>query len=485
MLGTLTAFAEELRRTGLPVSLTETLDAARALGHLGIDERDQMRAGLAATLVKDADHLPAFETVFDLWFADLGVPGGVQAELSEFGTGDEEQPSGEGNGDAQAGGGEAGGFDGEPVSGLVSEALRSGDPARLAALARLGIARFAAIEAGRPVGVSYDLDRVLRGLGLDDVLAELLDQVAAGEELGTLGSGAVADPALRRRLAAEHLRGSAQALRAEVETEIARLLAAERGPEAVARGMRRSLVEDVDFMHASREELAALRRSLRPLARALAARLARRRRRQRRGALDFRATIRRSLSAGGVPIEPRFRSPRRAKPELIVIADVSGSVAAFARFTLHLVHAIASQFSAVRTFVFVDGIDEVTRIFATSSGIAEAIERVQREADVAAADGHSDYGAALRRFTERYLSAVTSRSTVLILGDGRGNYHPPQPEALAEIARRARHLFWLNPEPRAYWGSGDSVVDQYAGCCDAMVECRNLRQLEAFVDALA
>ena len=130
---------------------------------------------------------------------------------------------------------------------------------------------------------------------------------------------------------------------------------ADRGVEAMARTLRKPLPEDVDFMHASREEMANLRRSLYPLTRKLAARLARRRKYGRRGPLDFRKTIRHSLSYGGVPVEPKFKYPRPSKPEIMVIADISGSVAAFARFTLHLLYAISSQFSKVRSFVFIDG----------------------------------------------------------------------------------------------------------------------------------
>ena len=92
-------------------------------------------------------------------------------------------------------------------------------------------------------------------------------------------------------------------------------------------------------------------------------RLTSKRRHRRKGPLDFRHTVRRSLSTGGVPIDPRYKHPRPAKPEIIVVADISGSVASFARFTLHLVYAISSQFSKVRAFVFVDGVDEVTHLF--------------------------------------------------------------------------------------------------------------------------
>jgi uncharacterized protein with von Willebrand factor type A (vWA) domain len=238
-------------------------------------------------------------------------------------------------------------------------------------------------------------------------------------------------------------------------------------------------------MHANRDEMAQLERALRPLSRKLAVRLARKRRRRRRGPVDLRHTVRRSLSTGGVPLDLRFKPPRPAKPEIFVIADVSGSVASFARFTLHLVHAISSQFSKVRSFVFVDGLDEVTHLFEGVEDPADAVLRINAEADVIAFDGHSDYGRALMVFHDKYARSLTKRSTVLILGDARNNYHQAHAEVLADIHYRAKAVYWLNPEPTNYWNSGDSVVSQYAPYCDRVIECRTLRQLEAFVGELA
>jgi uncharacterized protein len=227
-----------------------------------------------------------------------------------------------------------------------------------------------------------------------------------------------------------------------------------------------------------------LRRAIYPLTRKLAARLARKRRHKRKGPLDFRSTVRHSLSYGGVPADPRFKHPKPAKPEIFVVADISGSVAAFARFTLHLVYAISGQFSRVRAFVFIDGLDEVTSYFEGVDDITEAIHRVNTEADVVWVDGHSDYGHALEVFWERYGRDIGPKTTVMILGDARNNYHASQSWITKEIQHKARKLFWLNPEPKAYWNTGDSIVGDYGIHCDGTFEVRNLRQLERFVDNL-
>jgi len=238
-------------------------------------------------------------------------------------------------------------------------------------------------------------------------------------------------------------------------------------------------------MHASREELLGLRKAIYPLTRKLAVRLARKRRHGRKGPLDFRNTVRHSLSYGGVPAEPKFRYPRPHKPEIFVVADISGSVAAFARFTLMLVYAISNQFSKVRAFTFIDGIDEVTSFFEGNEDINQAIHRVNTEADVVWVDGHSDYGHAFEVFWQRWGKEIGPKTTVILLGDARNNYHASQSWVVKEMRHRARHVYWLNPEPRNYWDTGDSIVGEYSTHCDGVFECRNLRQLEKFIDHLA
>jgi uncharacterized protein with von Willebrand factor type A (vWA) domain len=297
--------------------------------------------------------------------------------------------------------------------------------------------------------------------------------------------GTVPSDELGERLQREEFEGRLRSLKEMVEAEIRRRLVADRGVEAMARTLRKPLPEDVDFMHASRDEMLRLQRAIYPLTRTLAARLAQRRRRLHRGNLDFRRTVRASLSYGGVPAEPKFRHPHPSKPEIMVVADISGSVASFARFTLQFVYAMASQFSKVRSWVFIDGIDEVTRFFQDSDDVGEAVHRVNTEADVVWVDGHSDYGHALEVFHDRHIKEITTKSSVILLGDARNNYHSPQAWVLDAIRKRGRHVYWLNPEPRGYWDTGDSVIGEYAQHCDGVYECRNLRQLERFVTTIA
>ena len=361
----------------------------------------------------------------------------------------------------------------EEMAELLLRALMEMDMEQLRRLAAEAVSRYAGMEPGRPVGGTYYLYRTLRQLDYDGLLQRLLER--AQREDGAPGNE------LEDRLRRDEMRTRLERLKREVEEEIRRRLVGDRGVDAMARTLRKPLPEDVDFMHASRAEMLMLQRSIYPLTRALQARLAQRRRRRNRGALDFRKTVRASLSYGGVPAEPKFKHPHPSKPEIMVVADISGSVASFARFTLMFVYAMSSQFSKVRSWVFIDGVDEVTRFFDQATDVQEAVLRVNTEADVVWVDGHSDYGHALEVFHQRHAQEVSPKTSIIILGDARNNYHAAQAWVLKELRKRARHLYWLNPEPRGYWDTGDSILSDYAPHCDGVYECRNLRQLESFV----
>jgi uncharacterized protein with von Willebrand factor type A (vWA) domain len=480
MLDLLSGFVQELRNAGLPVSLTENLDAMEAVRHIPLEDRDAFKYALGATMVKNSAHWRSFETVFEVYFSMRGpeykIGEGTEDELEQMWREMQEQmqqQQGEGKGSS-------GGMDSltpEEIAQMLMKALMNGDQGLMRALAKQSVQRFAGMEPGRPVGGTYYLYRTLRNLDLDNMLQKLME--ASKQEVG----GELT--ALEERLEKDEYESRIDQFKKEIEAEIRRRLVADRGAEAMAKTLRKPLPEDVEFMHASRDEMQALKKSLYPLTRKLAARLARKRRHGRKGPLDFRNTVRHSLSYGGTPAEPKFKQPRPSKPELMVVADISGSVAAFARFTLMLVYAIQGQFSKVRSFVFIDGIDEVTEFFKGTDDISEAIHRVNTEADVVWVDGHSDYGHAFEVFWDKYGKDIGPKTTVLFLGDARNNYHASQAWVIKEVRSKARQVYWLNPEPKSYWNTGDSIVGEYAAHTDGAYECRNLRQLETFVEKLA
>jgi uncharacterized protein with von Willebrand factor type A (vWA) domain len=447
-------FVTALRTAGLPVSVAEDIDAATVLQAVDLLDREQVRVGYAAALVKRHIDRPMFDTIFDLYFpARLGgeppeptASTGVRRDdpaLREF-------------------------------RERLQAALQSGDDDALARLAGEGVARFGAVPGTRVGTQSWSSYSAQTRISPQTLMAALLENALSGRVATGLDER-VARTAFEQRIAR---------FRRLLDTEVQRRVAEQAGPTQVARTAVRPSIDRVDLQSATQADLAAIRREIEPLARRLAARVAIEHRRGRRGPLDFRRTIRASLSSGGTPIQTEHHPRRPRRTDLVILCDVSESVSSFARFTLLLVYALRQQFSRVRVFAFVDDLDEVTDYFRPGVDVADALTRLATEAKVYAWYGRTDYGRAFGLFTERHLEAITGRTSVLVLGDARSNYGDPGLPALQRIAEQARRVYWLNPERRSAWDTGDSVADA-VGRIVPMLECRNLAQLGRFVRDLA
>lgn len=457
-------FLDALRRAGLAVSVAEGIDAVESLRTVDLLDREQLRAALAATLVKRQPHRPAFDSIFDIFYP--AVTGESAAEPSDT------DPPARDPDAAHRG----------PLEDAVRDRirvdlaayLREGDERMLDAVAREAVSAFGSVPGRMPGGSSWSRMAVLDRISAQTLMANLLDQFLAGAARGGLAE----------RRARTTINDRIARFERRVDADVRRRLAELSDADTVARTAVRPTIERVNFLGATRADLAALRREIQPLARRLASRLAIDHRHGKRGQLDFRRTIRASLSSGGVPITTHYRPRRPLKTELVVLCDVSDSVSSFAHFTLLLVYALREQFTKVRAFAFVDELDEITRFFTPGGDALDAITRLTNEANVTWLLGRTDYGRAFELFAERFPDAVTPRTSLLILGDARSNYGELALPVFTELAERAKHAYWLNPERRATWDTGDSRAGEY-GVIAPMVECRNLAQLGEFVHDLA
>jgi uncharacterized protein len=452
LLATHISFLEALRGAGIPVSLAEDLDAIAAFSVLDWGEREVIKQGYAATLVKRPGQRPTFETVFDLYFPRL-VGEGVAAEHDEARGGARD--------------------DGQALQQLrdqLLEALVRDDREALQQLAVDAVGRFGAMPGRGPGLSSWSAYTTLQRVEANRLVEQIAQALMA--EGRTDGE---ADRAAGRRIGG---------WTARVEADARRRIAAEKGPDHVAGVAVRPSLDQLAFTAARNQDLEAMRREIQPLARRLAARLAREKRSRRRGPLDFRRTVRASMSTGGVPLTTHHRPRRPHRTELVVLCDVSGSVANFAQFTLMLVYALREQFTAVRAFTFVDQIHEVTDVFRPGADPADVLTELAARTVHAARWGRTNYGRALSTFAEEYAEALGPRSSLLILGDARSNYSDLSLDVLKDLVGRARHAWWLNPEHTRHWATGDSAADTYREVLP-MVECRNLAQLSDFVHDLA
>src|SRR5215212_2785735 len=462
LAGHLDGFVRAVREAGIPVGISQAVDAAEILTVVDLLQREQLRHGLAAVLLQRAAQRPTFDVLFDLWWPLSDRP----RQVSDA----EDHDSADGGSTLDVPGDD--GDLSELMRAQLLQLLLDGDEEALRRFARQAVELLGRGQPS-PSGQSYFSYRVLRALSPDTLVSQLLAGLLAEGDRGGLAEQ-VARQTVKERIAA---------LRSAIEAEVRRRTAAEKGRDKVAKNAVKPLADQVDFLRAQSGDLAELRRAVAPLARRLAVRLSARRRLGREGRLDFRKTVRASLGTGGVPVVTHHRPRKVHKPELVVLCDVSGSVAGFSHFTLMLTQALREHFTGVRAFAFVDTTDEVTRFFRPGADVVDAVQRIGREADVVGFDGHSDYGTAFEVFADRWASAVGPKTSLLVLGDGRTNYRPPGLPVLADLVRRSRSAHWLNPEPRRQWGSGDSAADRYGEVID-MVECRNAAQLAEFVTTL-
>ncbi len=439
----LTSLVAALRAHGMRIGTGETVDAAEAVEALGLADREQLREGLAATLLHGTGQRQVFDPVFDLYFPrGVGVPEQRAANRDE-------------------------------LRDRLADALAAGDEALLARLAMEAVDGFGGYGSS-PASDGWSSYQTLDRLRPQTLLARVRDSIRAQG-----GSSGFTD-----RLLEDEIRRRIETFRALVATEARRRIAERRDRDDLARRAVATTADRVDFLFAAQPQLAELRRTVQPLARKLATRLAARRRRAARGTIDLRRTLRGSLSTGGVPMKPVLRRRRPVRPELVLLCDVSGSVSGFSDFTMLLVQALHDQFSKVRVFAFVNRIDEVTGLLVHGTADPEGLgARIQAEATLTGWHGSSDYGVALGEFAERYGDAVGPRTTVFVLGDARTNMSDPNLPAVRQIAERARRVYWLNPEQRSRWGTGDSAAPDYAELVE-MHECRTVRQLSALVARL-
>jgi uncharacterized protein with von Willebrand factor type A (vWA) domain len=446
------AFLEALRGAGLSVSLAEDLDAVSALAALDWSDRPTIRDGYAATLVKRQSQRTTFDALFDLYFPRLVGEGAGKGTDSDGAT---HEGVVRDNAEALAG------FREE-----LADALADADRDRLERLAVDMVGRFGAMPGRGPGLSSWSAYTALQRVSPADLVQQVVDSL--------LAEGRPDDEATR--LAGRRVGGFTRM----VEDDARRRIAEEKGPDHVATVAVRPSIDRLDFTSARRTDLEEMRREIYPLARRLATRLTQEHHARRRGPLDFRRTVRASISTGGVPLVTHHKPKRPHRTELVVLCDVSGSVASFVQFTLLLVFALRDQFQNLRAFTFIDNVHEVTEHFRPGADVADVMADLAASTAHAALWGRTNYGRALTRFADEHADALGPKSSLLILGDARSNHSDLAVPVLRDLAGAARHAWWLNPEHARHWDTGDSAAREY-GAVVPMVECRNLTQLSEFV----
>ncbi|GAC1323963.1 MAG: VWA domain-containing protein [Thermoleophilaceae bacterium] len=434
--------AEELRGEGVAVGTSELLDAFDALREVPWTEQVDFREALAATLAKSPDDRRVFELVFDRFFFRA-----VEREAIDRGLREERFEGGER-------------LDLEGLRDRIRDAVRAGSDGEMRDMARLAIAALGRQGEGSGV-IGVDVQRIRRALQLK---AEVASDPAALPAPDTVPQ--------------ERLRGFERHLRRELERALIERTQA-LPPARPLREFDRALPSGPS------QDLVAVHRVVAQLRRQLATRGQEQRGRRRSSVVDVRRTMRASLETGGVPLRLRHRPRRPRRPEVYVLCDVSTSVTSASVFFLSVLHALHEAFRKLRLFVFVERISEVTELFERERSFQAVSHAIATDAGVADVSGYTDYGRVWLEFLAKVIDDLDPRSTVIVLGDARTNGREPHAQAFGAISERAGRTFWMNPEPKLYWNYGDSVMRAYEPFCDGVFECWTVKQLEAFVNALA
>lgn len=490
-------FIRFLRLHGLRISVAEAVDALEAARQPGIlADREVLRSALAVSLVKDRRDSEVFDAVFDRFFrlrpvvAELAGHGHAHDDLS-----DEGELTGLTISDELSDTPQQGHSHGAPQD--IREFFRPEDLAEqynlhqeankldMAAMTdEVVLSTDGVTPQGEAARVQVSTSR-LHNSGTPGRLArtpgaELDVELTVAQEMALLSwlgepddelEEIAEDPDLARLR--ERLRPLLDGLPEQIRRHLEELMAAEAEIEERELDAARAEVlaepDRLAFEEAVRRLLHELRGAPRP-----------RRHVAGRGAIDSRRTMRTNMGYDGVPFRPVLVSRRQDRPQLLVLCDVSLSVRATSGFALHLVHSLQSVAAKVRSFAFVDEVVEITDLFGDHH-VQQALALVmagREEGGVVDVDADSDYGSVLRQLLDEHGSAITRRTSVVVIGDARGNGHDPATAAFEEIARRARHVVWLTPEPRYSWGLGRCDLPLYEEHCDHVEVVRNLGGLE-------
>jgi uncharacterized protein with von Willebrand factor type A (vWA) domain len=440
----LAAFVRALRAAGSPVSTAETIDAVKAVALIGYGDRNVLKNTLAAVLAKSEDEKSVHDALFELYFnRDTPPPEALQEEQAPGGESDVESD-----------------FDLD-VEALMDLAANGG---RNAAAAIEQAAAAAGAENIRfATQVPHFVRRTLQLLGIDHLDQRILERLQK-----TPGGGADADKITQAMMAAR------ETLQRLARQQVARYF------EVYGKSATENFMNDVVANRAidrlSEHDQARMKTLVAKLAKRLADKHARRRKLKDRGALDVRKTIRRATAHDGVPFDVVWKVKKRDRPKIVVLCDVSGSVARYVGFLLLLLYALHEKVADLRAFAFAARLADVEDEL-RDNDVDDAMIKIVRRCG-----GSTDYGKALADLVEEHPSIIDRRTTVLILGDARSNYGNPRLDLFRELADRSKRIVWLNPELPMLWGYGDSVIEQYRPFCASLTHCATVADIERAID---
>jgi hypothetical protein len=434
-------FIRALRSADVRVSTGEALDAARTVAMIGYDDRALMKDSLACVLAKSESEKLIHDRLFELYFSSAPAGAARRSAASES-----EGDSGE---------------DPKDAAERLSQLTQEGNEQALATAIERAAEQAGLNEIRFSTQVAYFAQSMVRAMGGEQLQARLLEALQ--------GRTPDADAEAQRLIDVRRALTMAARERAERAFQIFGAAETEKFRDEVAATKRLSAIEASD--------MARMKQLVAKVAKRLAVKHSRRRKRTQRGLLDVRRTMRANTGVDGIPFNVIWRQKKKDRPKILVICDVSGSVALYVRFLLLLLFSMKEAIPDLHAFAFSYRLKSVDDILETMEFDA-AIKKILREIGL----GSTSYGQAFSDFKMEHENKIDRRTTIIILGDGRSNYGDPRLDLFREFAGRAKRVIWLNPEGRALWGTGDSVIPRYEPFCAQMSHVATLKDLEKAID---
>lgn len=449
-------FIRALRAAGIRISLAESQDAMHGIEAVGIRDMNQFRQALAATLVKENHDRETFEYFFPLFFRNNQPP---MEDIYDQLTPEQKEmlqqalQSLVGNMDAFK---------------QMMQQLLNGQPFDDDQLQQM--AQMAGLQNGDEMYQRGWFERRMERIAGIPQMQQLIDQL-----MDALQQAGLSEEALQE--IEQMLRDNLQGLSDQISQHVGQTLAeqmAERDPDD------KPDLLDVPIQRLSSQDIDNIRDEVRRLAARLRTRVSMRQKRAKSGDFDPRRTIRQNMKYGGIPIEMKFHKQQK-KPKLVLICDLSTSMRYMVEFLMTLVYELQDQVQKTSSFVFIDDMLDVTMEL-NERDSQTAVEKILR--DNPPGYYSTDLGNSLNTFQRDHFSAIDSRTTVIVLGDGRNNYNNPRLDIHGDMQRKARRLFWFCPESPVQWGTGDSDMHLYANQADGVFHVRTLRDLANAVDSI-
>lgn len=451
---TLTNFIKALRAADVPVSIGETIDALKTVSVTGYDDRTFMKDALSLVVAKTPEEKEVYSSLFDLYFS---------RDVSKEAMASYEEDS-------------AGSPDGEPGEGQPGEPGEGGDV--VDELREM-------IEGSDASALARAMERAAEQVGTENIRFSTQRGIMARRMLDSMGMRELEARMIEMRQGSgDGDREEAEAL-AQIRDELineARNYVEKQyeiyGEAATERFME-DYIQKARLTEIGPHDMDRLQTIIRKIAKRLAAKHSRRRKKRNRGQLNIRKTMRENAATEGIPFKTVWKQKKRERAKVVVICDVSGSVAAYARFLLMLIYGLNEVIPDIKSFAFSHKLVDISSQL-EDNDVKEAVKEVIKEVG----QGSTDYGAALGTLQTDYWDCIDRRTTVMILGDGRSNYGNPRVDVLRALQAQAKKVIWLCPEHPSMWGTGDSEIPRYKPFTDLMQQCRTVKDLERTVDLI-